>query len=101
MPFQFQILRIPDLILVEPKIFDDNRGFLMEAYKKSDFAANGIPDEFVQDIHSHSVRDVLRGLHFQKHPRAQGKLARVVKGEVFDVAVDIRRNSPTYGQWKR
>ncbi len=100
MPFRFQRLKIPDLILVEPEVFEDNRGFLMEAYKKSDFEANGIPAEFVQDIHSHSVQDVLRGLHYQKHPRAQGKLARVVKGEVFDVAVDIRKNSPTYGRWE-
>ena len=101
MPFRFERLkRIPDLILVEPEVFEDHRGFLMEAYKRSDFEANGIPAEFVQDIHSHSVRDVLRGLHYQKHPKAQGKLARVVRGEVFDVAVDLRKDSPTCGRWE-
>ena len=100
MPFRFQGLRIPELILVEPRVFEDNRGFLMESYKRSDFEANGISAEFVQDIHSHSVRGVLRGLHYQLHPKAQAKLVRVVKGEVFDVAVDIRRNAPTFGQWE-
>ncbi len=100
MPFRFQRLRIPELILVEPRVFKDSRGFLMESYKKSDFEANGISTKFVQDIHSHSVRGVLRGLHYQLHPKAQAKLVRVVKGEVFDVAVDIRRNAPTFGQWE-
>ena len=100
MPFRFQRLRIPELILVEPRVFKDSRGFLMESYKKSDFAANGISAEFVQDIHSHSVSGVLRGLHYQLHPKAQAKLVRVVKGEVFDVAVDIRGNAPTFGQWE-
>ncbi len=100
MPFRFQRLRIPELILVEPRVFKDSRGFLMESYKRSDFEANGISAEFVQDIHSHSVRGVLRGLHYQLHPKAQAKLVRVVNGEVFDVAVDIRRNAPTFGQWE-
>ncbi len=100
MPFRFEGLKIPGLILVEPRVFEDNRGFLMESYRKSDFEANGISVGFVQDIHSHSVGDVLRGLHYQLHPRAQAKLVRVVKGEVFDVAVDIRKNAPTFGQWE-
>ncbi|MGD1996606.1 MAG: dTDP-4-dehydrorhamnose 3,5-epimerase [Anaerolineae bacterium] len=99
MPFRFQRLSIPDVILIEPKIFRDQRGFFMETYKRSEFAANGIPDEFVQDNHSHSVHGVLRGLHYQRPPKAQGKLVMAVKGRVFDVAVDIRRGSPTYGQW--
>ena len=100
MPFRFQRLGIPGLILVEPRVFEDSRGFLMESYRKSDFEANGIAAEFVQDIHSHSVKGVLRGMHYQLHPKAQAKLVRVVKGEVFDVAVDIRRNAPTFGKWE-
>lgn len=101
MPFEFQHLqKIPDLILIRSQVFEDRRGFLMESYKKSDFEANGIDVVFHQDIHSHSVRGALRGLHYQMNPTAQGKLAKVVKGEVFDVAVDIRQNSSTYGQWE-
>lgn len=99
MPFTFKRLSIPDIILIEPKTFKDERGFFMETYKKSDFVENGISDEFVQDNYSHSVKGILRGLHYQKHPKAQGKLVMVQKGEVFDVAVDIRKGSPTYGQW--
>ena len=99
MPFEFRRLAIPDIVLVEVRIFGDERGFFMETYKRSDFAAYGIPDAFVQCNRSHSVRGVLRGLHFQNHPRAQGKLVSVVQGEVFDVAVDIRCGSPTYGRW--
>lgn len=99
MPFQFRRLDIPDVILVEPQRFRDERGFFMETYKRSEFEANGIPEPFVQDNYAHSVRDVLRGLHYQKHPQAQGKLLQAVQGEVFDVAVDMRRGSPTYGQW--
>ncbi len=99
MPFQFRRLDIPGVILVEPQRFRDERGFFMETYKRSEFEANGIPETFVQDNYAHSVRDVLRGLHYQKHPQAQGKLLQAVRGEVFDVAVDMRRGSPTYGQW--
>ncbi len=99
MPFQVQPLAIPDVLLVEAQIFGDERGFFMEIYKRSDLAAHGIPDAFVQCNRSHSVRGVLRGLHYQKHPRAQGKLVVALQGEVFDVAVDIRRGSPTYGRW--
>lgn len=99
MPFQFQRLRIPDVILVEARHSVDERGFFLETYKYSAFAANGIAETFVQDNLSHSVHGVLRGLHYQNAPQAQGKLVRVLRGEVFDVAVDIRCGSPTYGQW--
>ena len=99
MPFQFQKLEIPEVILVEPRVFPDHRGFFMETYKRSDFAAGGIPDLFVQDNHSHSRKGTLRGLHYQKQPQAQGKLVMAIQGEIFDVAVDIRRGSNTYGHW--
>jgi len=99
MPFRFERLEIPDVILIEAKAFEDARGFFMEIYKRSEFEANGIPHGFVQDNHSHSVHGVLRGLHYQKHPKAQGKLVFVIRGEIFDVAVDIRQGSPTYGRW--
>jgi dTDP-4-dehydrorhamnose 3,5-epimerase len=99
MPFQIQRLAIPELILIEAQIFGDDRGFFIETYKRSDFAAHGIHDAFVQCNRSHSARGVLRGLHYQKHPRAQAKLVVALQGEVFDVAVDIRRGSPTYGRW--
>ena len=99
MPFRFERLEIPEVVLVEPRAFDDPRGFFIETYKRSQFEANGIPDMFVQDNHSHSVRGVLRGLHFQKPPKAQAKLLMAVRGEVYDVAVDIRRGSPTYARW--
>ncbi len=99
MPFVFESLALPGVILVKPRVFDDPRGFFLETYKQSDFAAAGIPDDFVQVNHSHSVANVLRGLHYQKPPAAQGKLVAAVRGAVFDVAVDIRRGSPTYGAW--
>jgi dTDP-4-dehydrorhamnose 3,5-epimerase len=99
MPFQFQRLEIPEIILVKAQRGDDDRGSFAETYKSSEFAANGIPPIFVQDNHSHSVRGVLRGLHYQKHPKAQAKLVMALRGRIFDVAVDIRRGSPTYGQW--
>lgn len=99
MPFTYKRLDIPEVILVEPKVFPDERGFFMETYKYSEFEANGIPQRFVQDNFSHSVRGVLRGLHYQKAPAAQGKLVMAVRGEIFDVAVDIRKGSPTYGRW--
>ncbi len=99
MPFTFTPLQIPDVILISARVFEDARGFFLETYKYSDFAAHGIPETFVQDNHSRSVRGVLRGLHFQNPPQAQGKLVRVVRGEIFDVAVDIRPSSPTFGQW--
>lgn len=99
MPCKFTRLAIPDVILVEPKLFKDERGFFAETYKASEFKENGIDVNFVQDNHSLSNTGVLRGLHFQKNPNAQGKLVRVVTGKIFDVAVDIRKGSPTYGKW--
>ena len=99
MSFEFQPLEIPDLILVRSNSFDDGRGFFAETYKQSVFAENGIPDEFVQDNVSHSVKGILRGLHYQLEPAAQAKLLMVLAGEIFDVAVDIRRSLPTYGKW--
>ena len=99
MPFRSQRLKIPEVILIKAQVFEDPRGFFVEVYNQSAFAANGIPDIFVQDNYSCSVRGVLRGLHYQKPPKGQGKLVMVLQGEIFDVAVDIRRGSPTYGQW--
>lgn len=99
MPFEFRRLALPDIVLVQASRFGDDRGFFMETFKASAFAAGGIPAPFVQDNLSHSSRGVLRGLHYQKHPGAQGKLVSVVRGTILDVAVDIRRGSPTYGRW--
>ena len=99
MPFTFKRLSIPDVILVEPRSFSDDRGFFFESFKESDFFSNGIDKKFVQDNFSHSANGVIRGLHFQKAPKAQAKLVTVLKGKIFDVAVDIRKNSPTYGKW--
>lgn len=99
MPFEFKPQEIKDVILVEPKVFGDARGFFMETYKKSDFIANGIDVEFNQDNHSKSTKGVLRGLHFQKAPHAQAKLVRCSKGRIYDVAVDIRKGSPTFGKY--
>ncbi len=99
MAFTFQKLKIPDVILIEPKVYNDQRGCFVETYKRSEFIEYGIEEEFVQDNLSHSTKGTLRGLHFQKHPKAQAKLVMVLSGEVFDVAVDIRKDSPTYGQW--
>ncbi len=99
MPFRFKRLEIPDLILIEPVVFEDKRGFFMESYKYSEFAKNGINVSFVQDNHSFSKKGVIRGLHYQNPPKAQGKLVRAIRGEIFDVAVDIRKGSPTYGKW--
>lgn len=99
MPFEFEKQKIEDVILVKPKVFGDNRGFFMETYKKSDFFENGITEDFVQDNHSKSSKGVLRGLHYQAKPYGQAKLVRCVRGRIFDVAVDIRKNSKTYGQY--
>jgi len=99
MTFSFKKLEIPDIILIEALAFSDNRGFFMEGFKESVFGDNGIKTRFVQDNISHSVKGVLRGLHYQKKPKAQTKLVMVMSGEIFDVAVDIRKNSPTYGKW--
>jgi dTDP-4-dehydrorhamnose 3,5-epimerase len=89
---------IPDILLIEPRVFQDERGFFMESYQKKLFKEAGIDVDFVQDNHSKSCLGTLRGLHYQIR-QAQGKLVRVIAGEVFDVAVDIRRHSPTFGQW--
>ena len=99
MPFEFKKLEISGLILVKPVVFADDRGFFMETYKYSDFANAGIKEKFVQDNHSKSVKNVLRGIHFQLNPKAQGKLVRCIKGKIFDVAVDLRKNSKTYKKW--
>lgn len=91
--------RIPDVLLIEPKVFGDDRGFFFESFNRRAFhEATGLNVDFVQDNHSKSARNVLRGLHYQVG-QPQGKLVRVTQGEVFDVAVDIRKGSPTYGQW--
>ncbi|MBD3291225.1 dTDP-4-dehydrorhamnose 3,5-epimerase [candidate division KSB1 bacterium] len=99
MPFTFQRLDIPEVILIEPKIFNDPRGFFLETYKKSEFEQNGIKVNFKQDNLSRSAKGTLRGLHYQTDPHAQAKLVTVLNGEVYDVAVDIRRGSPTFGKW--
>lgn len=90
---------IPDLVLIEPTVFGDERGFFMETYHKGEFFENGLTMEFVQDNHSKSKKGVLRGLHFQTQ-HAQGKLVRVIRGSVWDVAVDLREGSPTFGHWE-
>lgn len=95
---KFTTLAIPDVVLIEPDIFSDHRGFFMEAWHAEKFAEAGISARFVQENHSRSARGTLRGLHYQiRH--AQGKLVRVIAGEVFDVTVDLRRSSPTLRQW--
>jgi len=99
MPFQFKSLEIPELVLIEAQSYEDGRGSFMEVYQKTEFSANGIPQVFAQDNYTYSVRGTLRGLHYQKHPKAQAKLVTVLRGEMFDVALDIRKGSPTYGQW--
>ena len=97
--FKFTETKINGVYIIEPKVFGDNRGYFMETYNKEHFAEAGLTMNFVQDNESSSSKGVLRGLHFQtKH--TQGKLVRVTKGEVFDVAVDLRKGSPTYGQWE-
>lgn len=89
---------VPGVLLVQPRVLRDARGFFLETYREAEYAAAGIGGPFVQDNMSRSKRGVLRGLHFQ-HPNAQGKLVQVLEGEIFDVAVDIRRGSPTFGRW--
>ncbi len=96
--FTFTETEIPGVVVIQPEVFGDDRGYFMETYKKGDFAAAGIDREFVQDNQSRSSRGVLRGLHFQKQ-HTQGKLVRVTLGEVYDVAVDCRPHSATFGKW--
>ncbi|PIQ87338.1 MAG: dTDP-4-dehydrorhamnose 3,5-epimerase [Candidatus Omnitrophica bacterium CG11_big_fil_rev_8_21_14_0_20_45_26] len=95
---KFTPLKIPDVILIEPNVHGDGRGFFFESYHEKVFAEHGINDRFVQDNHSSSVKGVLRGLHYQIAPKAQAKLIRVIRGSIFDVAVDIRKDSKTFGQ---
>ena len=98
MAFQFEKTKLDGVYLIKPQVFGDSRGYFMETYKKTDFLNVGIDVEFVQDNESRSMKGVLRGLHFQK-AHTQGKLVRVTKGTVFDVAVDVRPDSETFGQW--
>ncbi len=95
---KFTATTIPDVIIIEPQIFGDQRGFFMETWRQDKFKEAGIPSEFIQDNHSSSSQGILRGLHYQIK-QAQGKLVRVIKGEVYDVAVDMRKSSPSFGQW--
>ncbi len=99
MPFTFKKLNLSDVMLVEAKSFPDDRGYFKEIFKESSFIENEINTRFVQDNFSHSIKGVLRGLHFQKNPKAQAKLVTVFRGEIFDVAVDVRKDSPTYRKW--
>ncbi|MBI3120128.1 MAG: dTDP-4-dehydrorhamnose 3,5-epimerase [Candidatus Kerfeldbacteria bacterium] len=96
---QFQTVDIPGLVVIQPAVFGDERGFFYESYRKEHFVEHGIDAEFVQDNHSKSQKNTLRGLHFQIPPHEQAKLVRVTRGRAYDVAVDIRKNSPTYGKW--
>lgn len=99
MPFEFIKQKLDGVVLIKPRIFGDNRGFFMESYKKSDFAKNGIYTDFIQDNHSKSTKGVLRGLHYQALPKPQAKLVRCSKGRVYDVVVDLRKTSKTFGKW--
>jgi len=99
MSFTFKRLNIPEIILIEAKSFSDDRGFFLESFKESIFIENGINTRFVQDNYSRSIKGVLRGLHYQKDPKAQAKLVITIRGKIFDVVVDIRKDSPTYGKW--
>ncbi len=98
MPFTIEKLAIPDALLIQSKKFSDDRGFFFETFKQSEFSALGLPI-FVQDNFSHSKKGVLRGLHYQLAPSTQGKLVACLSGRIFDVAVDIRKSSPTFGTW--
>lgn len=95
---QFTATQIPDVVVIDPVVFEDARGFLMETWQAERFSDAGIEASFVQDVHSRSAKGVLRGLHYQVE-HAQGKLIRVIYGELFDVAVDLRKSSPTFGRW--
>lgn len=99
MAIKVQNLEIPDVMVVESPFFQDDRGYFLESFKQSDFEASGLPNSFYQDNLSFSHKGVLRGLHYQLPPYAQGKLVRVIQGLVWDVAVDIRKSSPTFKKW--
>ena len=99
MAFRFTPTVIPCVIVIEPSVFIDDRGFFLETYKRSEFSAHGITETFIQCNQSKSIRGTLRGLHYQNNPKAQGKLVQVLSGEIYDVAVDLRCGIPTYGKW--
>lgn len=99
MPFTFTPTDIPEVIVITPRVFLDARGYFLETWKHSDFEANGITEDFVQENVSFSSQGVIRGLHYQINPSAQGKLVSCVQGSIYDVAVDIRQSSPTFGKW--
>jgi dTDP-4-dehydrorhamnose 3,5-epimerase len=99
MSLTFTPAALPGVMIIEPKICADERGYLMETYKKSEFIGAGVDADFVQENHSRSVYGTLRGLHLQRPPKAQAKLVRVIDGSVFEVVADVRRESPTFGQW--
>lgn len=100
MPIEVVKTDLPEVLLIKPRVFEDERGFFFESFNKRDWLdATGFDCDFVQDNHSRSTKGVLRGLHYQLPPAAQGKLVRVLVGEIFDVAVDIRRDSPSFGKW--
>jgi len=99
MPFTFTTLSVPGVILIEPQSFPDDRGYFFESFKASDFQKAGLPTLFAQDNFSFSKKGVIRGLHYQKSPKAQGKLISVIKGRAWDVAVDIRQESETFLKW--
>jgi dTDP-4-dehydrorhamnose 3,5-epimerase len=99
MPFEFVPLDLNGVVLVKPRVFGDERGFFLELYKHSDYLRAGIAGHLVQDNYSRSSRGVLRGLHYQKRPKAQGKLVTCLRGTIYDVAVDITRGSPAFGKW--
>ena len=100
MPFKFHKTKIEGLILIENEVFGDNRGYFFESYKKSDFSKNGIDIDFIQENNSKSSKNVLRGLHFQAKPYAQGKLIRCTKGKILDCAVDLRQDSKTFKKYQ-
>ena len=99
MTFKFKKLSIPDVIIITPEVFSDERGFFAEIYKKSAFEKAGIKEDFTQDNYASSQKNVLRGLHYQITPMEQAKLVRCIKGEIFDVAVDIRKGAPSFRKW--
>ncbi|OQY28820.1 MAG: dTDP-4-dehydrorhamnose 3,5-epimerase [Candidatus Cloacimonetes bacterium 4572_55] len=100
MPFEFQETRLSGVRIITPKVYGDERGFFFETYKLSEFTRCGISENFFQDNQSRSIKGTLRGLHYQLPPHAQAKLVRCIHGEIFDAIVDIRRSSPTFGQWE-
>jgi len=99
MPFEFKDTPLKGVVIIQPRIFSDERGFFMETYKRSEFISAGLTEGFNQDNHSFSSKGVLRGIHFQSGPHAQGKLVRVITGAVWDIAVDLRQGSLSYGKW--